>query len=247
MEFKKPNRYDRGQPQRNAPRPVDTTFINRRPVRQSPLVASPTPPAVPPLPQDTPKKTNGVFALLPSREAIISYIRQLRFTKKTIIISAVVIAIIGLLALGLSINRYNTAKEADSSGNPNEVVQELEYQTILPDGKSISELGGWRRVSPSKSDPVFAYTDRIGEASINVSQQPLPKSFIGDTDDEVAELAKKFNATTKIDAGGITVYVGSSAKGPQSAIFTKNSLLILIKSQEKIDDASWSKYIKSLN
>ncbi len=122
-----------------------------------------------------------------------------------------------------------------------------EYQTTLPQGKSIKELGGWKRISPPGKAPVFAYADSLDDVPISVSQQTLPKSFKENTNDELAELAKKFNATTKVDASGIPVYIGTSAKGPQSTIFAKNNLLILIKSQSKIDNKSWARYAKSLN
>ena len=239
MEFIKPNRYDRGRPQRNAPQPGDSRPIDSpHPVQQATLADSGVDDAhigTPPQPLYVTTKT-----------AVISYARQFLFTKKAIIVSLVIVAVAGSLATGLLAHQRDIAKNS-STHKPNEAVEDLEYQTILPDGKSISELGGWKRVSPSKNDPVFAYVDKIGDTSINVSEQPLPKSFIGDVDNQVAELAKKFNATARIDAGDIKVYVGTSAKGPQSAIFTKNSLLILIKSQEKIDDADWAKYTESLN
>lgn len=122
-----------------------------------------------------------------------------------------------------------------------------DFQTVLPGTKSINELGGWERISPPEKDPVFAYVDTVNGVPVSISQQALPVSFRNDVNGQVAELAKKFNATTKIDAGGTTVYVGTSAKGPQSAILTKNGVLILIKSQSKIDDAAWAEYVKSLS
>lgn len=252
MEFKKPNSNHRTQPGRNASRPIDTNFITPRshPRPAPPIITSSAQSTPPPVARVQERKTHtkDTSDNRPSlRDVITSYVRGFRFTKKTTIVigSILVMTIIGILLV--SINQQNIAKNAANSGNPNEVVRDLEYQTILPDGKSIDDLGGWRRVSPSKSEPVYAYTDSIGKQSINVSEQPLPDSFIGNTDDEVSELAKKFNATTKIQAGDVTVYVGSSSKGPQSVIFAKNSLLVLIKSQEKIDDEAWIKYIKSLN
>lgn len=116
------------------------------------------------------------------------------------------------------------------------------YQTVIPKGKTIAELGGWKRINPPKASPVYTYSDTLDNISIIVSQQPLPLSFNGN----VAELAKKFNATDKIDANGTDVYIGTSAKGPQWTIFTKNGLLILIKSQKHIDDKAWAYYVESL-
>jgi len=122
-----------------------------------------------------------------------------------------------------------------------------EYQTVLPGGKSADELGGWKRVSPPEKDPVFAYADEVSGIPISVSQQPLPNSFKTDTASHVADLAKAYNATTKITAGDTTVYIGTSAKGPQSVILTKKNLLILIKSQKTIDNVAWEEYVKSLD
>jgi hypothetical protein len=118
---------------------------------------------------------------------------------------------------------------------------------VLPKGKDISELGGWKRVSPPNTDPVFAYNDAIDGVPISVTQQPLPQSFKNDAVNQTAEVAKKFNATNKIDAGTIDVYVGTSAKGPQSVIFTKGKLLVLIKSEKKVKDTSWAAYAQALN
>ncbi len=120
------------------------------------------------------------------------------------------------------------------------------YETVTPKGKSIDDLGGWQRVSPANSNPVFAYSDKIGDVSISVSQQPLPESFKKNTDSHVADLAKKFSATTKLDAGTIKAYIGTSAKGPQSVIFSQKETLVLIKSQKNIDTKAWVRYISSL-
>lgn len=121
------------------------------------------------------------------------------------------------------------------------------FQTILPSGQSITSLGGWRRVTPPGEDPVFAYVDTIDTVAISVSEQPLPDTFKRDTQAAVADLAKQYNATTKLKAGDTTIYVGTSAKGPQSTILTKHNLLILIKSKSQVDNGSWTDYINSLN
>lgn len=158
------------------------------------------------------------------------------FTKKNITGIAVAVAV---LAAGLLIyNFYSHWHQAAKSP---------EYQTVLPKGKTISQLGGWKRVSPPEKDPVFAFADTIDGIPISVSQQPLPESFKSDTAGQVAELAKRFNATDETNAGDAKVYIGTSAKGPQSVIFAKGGVLVLIKSQKKIKDASWAEYAKSLN
>lgn len=124
--------------------------------------------------------------------------------------------------------------------------QTPEYKTVLPEGKNIGKLGGWKRISPPENDPVFAYSDHLDNVPISVSQQPLPETFKNDAANKVAEVAQKFNATDKLDIEDTTAYIGTSSKGPQSVIFTKNNLLIMIKSEKKINGASWISYIKQL-
>jgi hypothetical protein len=164
-----------------------------------------------------------------------SRMRHFIFSKK----GYIALGIVGCLVIGLSVR---TVIDSNSSAN----AKKPTYHTMLPTGKSIAALGGWKRVSPPGKDPVFAYTDTIDSIPISVSQQPLPQSFKNDAANQTAEVAKKFNATDKVDAGTIDVYVGTSAKGPQSVIFTKNNLLVLIKSEKKIKDASWATYAQSL-
>ncbi len=120
------------------------------------------------------------------------------------------------------------------------------YDTVLPKGKSIDDLGGWALVSPPNVEPVYAYTDKVGDISVIVSQQQLPKSFKAETATRIEEVAKQFTANDKITAGDTTAYIGTSIKGPQSVVFSKNDLLILIKSSAKVPNDQWVKYISSL-
>lgn len=121
-----------------------------------------------------------------------------------------------------------------------------EYDIVLPQRTSIDTLGGWQRVSPEGSDPIFSYNDTIEDVAISVSQQPLPKSFKGNVAAEMKQLAESYSATTVLEAGGTDVYIGRSAKGPQSLIFAKNDTLIFIKSQKTISNEEWTRYINNL-
>ena len=152
-------------------------------------------------------------------------------------------AIVGLVAVICLI----TGMVAYSFMSNSAAAHEPEYATVLPTGKKISELGGWKRISPPEKEPVFAFADKIDGITISVSEQSLPPSFKSDLNNQVAQIAQKFNATDKIDAGDFTIYVGTSSKGPQSAIFAKNDLLILIKSEKEIKNTSWAAYAKSLH
>ncbi|MDB5179772.1 MAG: hypothetical protein JWN12_404 [Candidatus Saccharibacteria bacterium] len=164
-----------------------------------------------------------------------------RLKKRTIIVGSI-FAIVLIIAIitAVAINRQANHKTGQT------IIQNPGYTTILPTGKSIVQLGGWVRVSPTGSDPVYAYADTVSGVPISVSQQPLPASFKNNSDSKVAELAKSYNATATITIGDTTVYIGTSAKGPQSVIFTKSNLLILIKSEKKIENAAWSTYAASL-
>ena len=125
-------------------------------------------------------------------------------------------------------------------------ASEPEYAVVLPQRTSIDTLGGWQRVSPNGSDPIFSYNDTVEDVAISVSQQPLPDSFKGNVSAQVKQLAESYSATTVIEAGGTDVYIGRSARGPQSLIFAKNDTLLLIKSQNTISQAEWIKYINNL-
>ena len=173
----------------------------------------------------------------------MSSAKRFIFSKKTITITSVVIVVlIGCAATGLLMKQNS---ETANKISP-KAVDSPAYTTVLPEGKSVSKLGGWTRISPPTNDPVYAYADKIGSVSITVSEQPLPASFKNNVDTQVGEVAKKFNATTQFQANDTKVYIGTSAKGPQSLIFTKNNTLVLIKSLQKVEDKSWVAYINSL-
>lgn len=121
-----------------------------------------------------------------------------------------------------------------------------DYKTILPTGKTINQLGGWTRVSPPDKNPVFAYGDTLAGSPINVSQQPLPDDFKTDTDTQIALQAQWLHAGEKLAVGPMTVYIANSPKGPQSLIFTKSGLLIMIRSSVKLSNDQWIRYVNSL-
>lgn len=160
-----------------------------------------------------------------------------------------------VLAIILSITFYKLLSgpqphQAEATGRPHKppTLQRGNppFSTILPAGKTSASLGGWARVSPPDRDPVYAYVDQINNIQINVSEQPLPANFKNNTTAKIAQLAEGFNATDKITASDITVYIGTSAKGPQSVIFTEHNLLILIKSTSMLSNNQWIAYISSL-
>ncbi len=222
-----------------------TTLQDIRPIRRSSIQIEPV------------KKSK--FRLSLPHFSLIPYFkrteRKLANTKrKKLIMAGTLITLLIMCIGGYAILSSRATKLADKSQiqiqeqavSPTLKKGTPEYSTILPADKNINELGGWTRISPPDSDAVFTYTDKIGVQPINVSEQPLPESFTVDTDNKVESLVKGFIANKKITVDGRIVHIASSKGGAQSVIFTKDKLLILIKSAAKIDDNQWAAYINSL-
>lgn len=169
------------------------------------------------------------------------YVKRHRFllTRKSVAVSGMVALVVASGLINLRLQQSNDTNVLAAAGRP-------EYATVLPSGKPIEKLGGWKRISPPGKDPVFAFADTIAGVPVSVSEQPLPANFKDDAAGQLAKLAEKFSATNKLESGNIAVYVGISVKGPQSALLVKNDLLIMIKSQKKISDAAWKSYAASL-
>lgn len=199
----------------------------------------------------------GSLPKLPSlKKVYLSYLRPglnktwiLLKTRKKWVLSISLIIAAGLIYSGASplIARYTKSEQSSGTVRSENNTQAPEYPTLLPKNTTISELGGWKRVSPPDSNPVFAYTDKINDTIISVSQQPVPNSFKPNVADHVADLAKSFSAKNELDAGGTKVFIGTSSKGPQSAVLVKDDTLILIKAQAKISDSAWITYVQQLN
>lgn len=134
----------------------------------------------------------------------------------------------------------------NSMGNKIDKIIGPNY-AVLPEGKNIDQLGGWQLLSPPDGSKVYVYSDKLDGIKIKVSQQILPKDFTSNPNAKLSDVAKGYNATRIIDVDGIKVYIGTNAEGPQSVIFIKNGLLVLIKSDKPISDTSYSAYVKSLN
>lgn len=188
----------------------------------------PTPPKEPQLP----------------RQAIAQELRSFLNSQKTMAIASgiVVLALAGI-AFGFT---QGQTQENTTDTSKAKSKNEPQYTTLLPEATSIKQLGGWVRVSPPGKSAVYAFQDSIKKTAISVTQQPLPTAFKTDPDSKLAELAKSYNATNKLKADKTVFYTGISAKGPQSVLFVKDDVLVLIKSEKKVSDKDWSTYIKLL-
>lgn len=121
--------------------------------------------------------------------------------------------------------------------------QKADFDYSLPKGET-SELDGEARYSAAQK--TVSFKDSIGGVEIIVSQQQLPESFGEVTEDKVKKIAEDFSATKAITTANPTAYLGTNEKGPQSVVFYKNKLLVLIKSTNKIDEHDWAEYITNL-
>jgi hypothetical protein len=197
--------------------------------------------------QDSPNKRNKPDRLK-SRRSLRLRARLSKFAKKDVIIALTIFLIAALFTIRYYSASRTTSEFGQVKTNIGNSLQKgtPDFQTVSPNGQGADSLGGWTKVSPPNSEPTFAYTDKIGTIAIIVSQQLLPSNLQSDSDQQVKQLAQGFNATKTIDANGTTVHIGKSSDGPQSVIFYKGKLLILIKSGSEIADSAWSKYISTL-
>lgn len=163
-----------------------------------------------------------------------------------------VIAVIIIFIGGYAVAHRTLPSDNNTKANPSITKEpvggtEPTFDTLLPEGKSVEDFGGWSRVSPPDVNPVFAYTDTLERVPISISQQPMPESFSNNPDEDVKELALASNAKERVVADDATVYfIGTSTKGPQSVFLTKKGLLIFIKSATSIKNEAWSRYIAEL-
>jgi hypothetical protein len=171
-----------------------------------------------------------------------------RLLRNVIVFFVMCLGLILLFVNALQTSQTQTTQVTQS--NPLGITQleqgTPEYPTLVPAGKTIEALGGWTRVSPRERNPVFAYNDTIDGKSVNVSQQPVPEELKGDIDEQIADIALDFRATEKFTAADTTIYIGVSSNGPQFIIFTKDDLLILMRSGVPIAIEAWAAYINSL-
>ncbi|CAN5411128.1 hypothetical protein BH10PAT4_BH10PAT4_0800 [soil metagenome] len=206
--------------------------------------------------QPTPKvlrKRHEIVLVLPALPnlKIPKKIRDLFFRNRR----RKILGILAALCLVIGISLYLISRPSVTSvisdttnpASPTLVRGTPEYITVLPSGKTIDQLGGWTRISPPNSNPVFTYVDKIDSTAITVSQQPLPDSLKDNTDQQVDQLAQSQGASEKLTVGSIKVHIGTFGKDRERIIFTKNNLLILITSNNRLTTNQWAAYINSLN
>ena len=144
---------------------------------------------------------------------------------------------VGLGGIGFGIYQAHSSKADIVTDAPN-------FAPLLPEEQTIEKLGGWQKLTSPNGDSFYVFVDTVGGVTVNVSQQLLPGKFKGDVTNKMTDLARNYNATKQLKVDDTKVYIGTSAKGPQSVLFTKDGVLVLIKSWATIEDSDWASYIK---
>lgn len=154
-------------------------------------------------------------------------------------------ALVGVLIVGgitLNVRSNRGANSNEGKGVLSAHDQKASFDSLEPSDKNDKTTE--QRYDPQKK--VVGYTDSIGGVTITISQQQLPEGLQEDTDNKVKKLAEDFSANEVLNTANPTAYLGTSAKGPQTVIFSKNGLLVFIQSTKKIDNHDWASYITSL-
>lgn len=158
---------------------------------------------------------------------------------KRLLSVAIVMITLGFAGLGFGIYQAHSSQAEVGNTKPN-------FSALLPKTKTIEQLGGWEKLTTPGGDVFYVFVDNVGGVDVNVSQQNLPGKFKGNLSNSMTELARAYNANNKIDVDGTKVFIGTSAKGPQSVLFAKDNVLVLMKSWANISDSDWIAYIRSL-
>jgi hypothetical protein len=157
------------------------------------------------------------------------------------------IAALAILAVGVSgslliTHLFSRPKEGKSVLSDNTASSSPNFKSLLPSGGSSKDTA----LKYDQTRKVTTFTDVIDGVSITISEQELPEAFKTDTDRQVEKMAKNFNATEVINESSPRIYLGTSIKGPQTAIFHKNGILVFIQSANTIDKHPWVAYITKL-
>lgn len=178
--------------------------------------------------------------------------RRKNFWPEKIILFIFLVSAVSWLALWNNKTNPNDVNQATVHGqttianSPILLNQKPEFKVLTPAGAGADRLGGFAKINPPGTDSVYAFADRVDGVLIKVSQQQLPQKFKNDPS-SFNQMAEAFNANRTINVSGKDVYIGSSESGPQSILFIKDSLLVLITSESAISDQSWINYISNLS
>jgi hypothetical protein len=172
--------------------------------------------------------------------------------KKYIIAGTIALISIAIVLVFWPNNKPADTISSDGGTNNPQVAGDITYKVnpdyaiMSPDGKGVDDLGGYALITPqNEPNKAYAYADKINGIPIKVSQQKLPDSIKQDAL-KLQDLASQFNANDKIEVDDRTAFVGTSVNGPQSVIFAREDIMVLIASDAKIPNQDWVKYLGNL-
>lgn len=176
----------------------------------------------------------------------VIYKNHKKSTIGVVAVSAIVLVSVTSLIFSNSNNKKIEVSEVQGATQENKIPTNVtpDFATLVPADKSIEQLGGFARVSPENAAPAFAFKDTISDVPVIVTQQKKPEQLSDQL--KIEELAKSFNATKQVQIDQNVLYIGKSEKGPQSAIYVKDDLLVLIKAEREVNEIDWVQYVTNL-
>lgn len=167
---------------------------------------------------------------------------------RTYLIIGLAIFVIGIASfLLIKRDKNNNSTNSEANDTANQVVEEPvshdpPFSPALPPSGIDKE-----EVSYNPQRNFAKFDDSIDGIAIAVSQQALPEDFKSDPEAKLEELAKGFEATKIIQTGSGLAYIKETEEGPMTIIFKKFDLLVFIRTQNKVSEASVVSYINNLN
>lgn len=153
----------------------------------------------------------------------------------------IVVVVVGVIATQIHSSKGNESGQTGVLGAKDERPN---FDYLLPNGK-VSDTTG-NTGSFNKESKTVSYADSIGGVKIVIHQTPLADELKNDTEAKVKEIAEKNAFSKTLATANPTAYLGTSARGQQTVMFSKKSLLVFIQSEEGIDEHDWAEYITNL-
>jgi hypothetical protein len=176
------------------------------------------------------------------------------YNKKTMAMAVLTLVVSGVFVIraldnkptensGQSFTEENKLNQPNASTQAMEepVTNDPEFPIVLPPGIPRDKIA-------YNPDRKFAkYDDQIGGVPLTVSQQQMPDNFRDDPRAGAQSIAKSLGADTELRyANNEVAYYFEGESGTQTAVFTKNNLLIFIRTAGLVQKDKLSQYIASL-
>ena len=154
----------------------------------------------------------------------------------------------GLLILFIGVRVVPGVISGDKNTEVGDVLSDSSqaptFEPLLPPEGSEALDNRGVKFDPEKQ--VVSFAGKVGEVFIVVSQQKMPEDFKASPQEGLKKLAGDIFANEPINLSDGTAYVGTSTKGPQTAIMVRNGLLIFVQSQSRVEPDQWEQLLDSL-